>query len=82
VPVEGPAAATTASGRSHGPVFLLVMTGLAAAIACFGFASLPATYVPGRATADFMIRHRLDVTVLGIGLIVAAAFAVLWSNKV
>lgn len=81
VPAQGSIAATTASTRSRGVLFVLVTMGLIAAIVCFGFASVPTTYLPRRGAGDFVIRHRVDVTVIGIGLVVAAALAVLWSNQ-
>jgi len=73
-PLGVPATAQGApSPGSGGTVFLLVVASLAMAIACFGVASIPATYLPRRGTADFVVRHKLHMTVLGVGLLIAAA---------
>jgi len=79
-PIGSPSAAQGApSPGSSRTVFLLIVASLAIAIGCFGVASVPATHMPRRATTDFMVRHKLDLTVLGVGLLIAAALASYWS---
>jgi len=79
-PIGIRAAAQSTTGGA-GVAFLLIVTSLAMAIACFGVASVPATVMPPRAAADFVVRHKVDMTMLGFGLLAAAAVAMLWNSQ-
>ena len=59
---------------------LLIMLGLAFAIACFMIAIVPATHVKWRPAAIFVSDRQLDLTVVGLALLVAAACTLLWTN--
>jgi len=53
---------------------LLIVMGLALAIACFAMAIIPATYVPWRPAAIFVSERVVDLTLLGLVLFLAAGF--------
>ena len=59
---------------------LLILLGLAFAIACFMIALVPATHVKWRPAAIFVSDRQLDLTVVGLALLVAAACTLLWAN--
>jgi hypothetical protein len=63
-----------ASGGSAGIASLLIVMGLAFAIACFAVAVIPATAVPWRPAAIFVSERQVDLTVVGLALFMAAAF--------
>lgn len=76
--ITGVPATATKSGAA---VFILIVSTLAAAILCFGVVSIPATLVAHRAAGDFVVRHKLDMTLFGAALLVTATFTLLWSSK-
>jgi hypothetical protein len=53
---------------------LLVVLGLSLAIACLAIAVVPATYVKWRPAAIFVSERQVDLTVIGLGLLVVTAF--------
>jgi hypothetical protein len=57
---------------------LLIVLGLAIAIACFTVAVVPATHVPWRPAAIFVSERQLDLTLLGFALLTATAFMFFW----
>ena len=59
---------------------LLILLGLAFAIACFMIALVPATHVKWRPAAVFFSDRQLDVTVVGVAFLVATACTLLWTN--
>ena len=69
------------SGGSFDLRSLLILLGLAFAIACFTIALVPATAVKWRPAAIFVSDRQLDVTVVGLALLAAAACMVLWTNS-
>jgi hypothetical protein len=75
--IPSPAQAT----KSGGTAFLLIVASLVAAIFCFGVVSVPATIISRRAYAEFVIRRKIDMTLLGVGLLIAAFFTVYWSKQ-
>ena len=70
----------SASGGSAGIASLLIVMGLALAITCFAVAVIPATAVPWRPAAIFVSERQVDLTVLGLALLMAAAFTLLWTG--
>jgi hypothetical protein len=64
----------TNSGGSFSLGSLLIVLGLSFAIACFSIAVVPATYVKWRPAAIFVSERQVDLTVVGVALLVAAAF--------
>jgi hypothetical protein len=71
---------SSASGGSAGIGSLLIVMGLALAIACFAVAVIPATAVPWRPAAIFVSERQVDLTVVGLALFMAAAFTLLWTG--
>jgi hypothetical protein len=59
---------------------LLILLGLAFAIACFMVALVPAAHVKWRPAAIFVSDRQLDLTVVGLALLVAAACTLLWTS--
>lgn len=57
---------------------LLIVMGLGSAIVCFAGAVVPATAVKWRPAAIFVSERQVDLTVIGLGLLVAAAFTFIW----
>jgi hypothetical protein len=62
------------SGGSFSLGSLVIVLGLSFAIACFSIAALPATHVKWRPAAIFVSERQVDLTVVGVALLVAAAF--------
>ena len=62
------------SGGSFSLGSLLIVLGLSFAIACFSIAVVPATYVKWRPAAIFVSERQVDLTVVGLALLVATAF--------
>ena len=62
------------SGGSFSLGSLLIVLGLSFAIACFSIAVVPATAVKWRPAAIFVSERQVDLTVVGVALLVAAAF--------
>jgi hypothetical protein len=54
---------------------LLVVLGLSLAIGCFAVAIVPVTYVRWRPAAIFVSERQVDLTVIGLGLLVVIVFA-------
>jgi hypothetical protein len=78
-PVGGVAGVQSAfQTKSGGGAFnlgsLLIVLGLGVAIACFTIALVPATYLKWRPAAIFVSERQVDLTVVGLALLVAAAF--------
>ena len=69
-----PAALGPKSGGSFNLGSLLVVLGLSLAIACLAIAVVPATYVKWRPAAIFVSERQVDLTVIGLGLLVVTAF--------
>jgi hypothetical protein len=65
---------TRKSGGSFDLGSVLIVMGLGFAIACFAIALVPATAVKWRPAAIFVSERQVDLTVIGLGLLVAAAF--------
>jgi hypothetical protein len=53
---------------------LVIVLGLGLAIACFAVALVPAAHVRWRPVAIFVSERQLDLTVIGLGLLVVTAF--------
>ena len=71
----------TKSGGSRKLGSLLIVMGLALAIACFVVAVVPATYVKWRPAAIFVSERQVDLTVVGLALLViTAAFTFFWTK--
>jgi hypothetical protein len=70
----------SASGGPAGIGSLLIVLGLALAIACFTVAVIPAARVPWRPAAIFVSERQVDLTVVGLALFMAAAFTLLWTG--
>jgi hypothetical protein len=68
------AALKTKSGGSFNLGSLLVVLGLSVAIACLAVAVVPATHVKWRPAAIFVSERQVDLTVIGLGLLVVTAF--------
>ena len=68
------AALRTKSSGSFNLGSLLVVLGLSLAIACLAVAVVPATYVKWRPAAIFVSERQVDLTVIGLGLLVVTAF--------
>lgn len=69
-----PAALGAKSGGSFNLGSLLVVLGLSLAIGCLAIAVVPATYVKWRPAAIFVSERQVDLTVIGLGLLVVTAF--------
>jgi hypothetical protein len=66
------------SGGAFDASALLIVLGLAIAIACFAVAVIPATHVPWRPAAIFVSERQVDLTVLGFAFLMATAFMFFW----
>ncbi len=67
----------TKSNGSISLASLLVVLGLSFAIACFAVAAVPATAVKWRPAAIFVSERQVDLTLVGVALLVGAAFTLL-----
>ena len=65
---------TKSGGGSFNLGSLLIVLGLGVAIACFTVALVPATYVKWRPAAIFVSERQVDLTIVGLALLVVAAF--------
>ena len=65
---------TKSGGGSLNLGSLLIVLGLGVAIACFTIALVPATYVKWRPAAIFVSERQVDLTIVGLALLVVAAF--------
>jgi cytoskeletal protein RodZ len=70
--------APPSSGAAFDFSALLIVLGLAIAIACFTVAVIPATHVPWRPAAIFVSERQVDLTLLGFALLTATAFMFFW----
>lgn len=68
------AALRTKPGGSFNLGSLLVILWLSLAIACLTVAVVPATFVKWRPAAVFLSERQVDLTVIGLGLLVVTAF--------
>jgi len=59
---------------------LVILLGLGLAIACFAVALVPATHVKWRPVAIFVSERQVDLTIIGLALLVGAAFTFLWTK--
>jgi hypothetical protein len=75
-----PGAVRAATGGAAGIWSLLIVMGLALAIACFAVAVIPATAVPWRPVAIFVSERQVDLTVVGLALLMAASFTLIWTG--
>jgi hypothetical protein len=66
-------AVTLSAGGSLDLTALLIMTALSLAIVCFGIAAVPAAYVPWRPAAWFVANEHLQMTIVGLGFLLAVA---------
>jgi hypothetical protein len=75
-----PSAVRSATGGAAGIWSLLIVMGLALAITCFAVAVIPATAVPWRPAAIFVSERQVDLTVVGLALLMAASFTLIWTG--
>ena len=59
---------------------IVIVLGLGIAIACFAAALVPATSVKWRPAAIFVYERQVDLTVIGLALLVAAAFTLFFTK--
>jgi len=67
-------ALSTKSSGSFSLASLLVVLALSVAIACFAAAAVPATSVRWRPAAIFVSERQIELTVIGVALLLATAF--------
>jgi hypothetical protein len=73
-------AALVKPGDPRDNISLLIVLGLALAIACFTIAVIPATVVRWRPAAIFVSERQVDLTVLGLALLMVTAFTFFWTK--
>jgi hypothetical protein len=71
---------TESGGGSFNLGSLVILLGLGLAIACFAVALVPATHVKWRPVAIFVSERQVDLTIIGLALLVGAAFTFLWTK--
>ena len=59
---------------------LVIVLGLGLAIACFAVALVPATHVKWRPVAIFVSERQVDLTIVGLALLMGAVFTFLWTK--
>lgn len=67
----------TKSGGSSDLGSIVIVLGLALAIACFAMALVPATHVRWRPVAIFVSERQVDLTIIGLALLMGAVFTFL-----
>jgi hypothetical protein len=70
----------SAGGSSFDLGSLVIVLGLGFAIACFAVALVPATHVKWRPVAIFVSERQLDLTIIGLALLMGALFTFLWTK--
>jgi hypothetical protein len=70
----------TKSGGSSDLGSIVIVLGLALAIACFAAALVPATHVRWRPVAIFVSERQVDLTIIGLALLMGALFTFLWTK--
>ena len=70
----------TKSGGSSDLGSIVIVLGLALAIACFAVALVPATHVRWRPVAIFVSERQVDMTIIGLALLMGALFTFLWTK--
>lgn len=71
---------TKSAGGSFDLGSLVIVLGLGLAIGCFAVALVPATHVKWRPVAIFVSERQLDLTIIGLGLLMGAVFTFLWTK--
>jgi hypothetical protein len=66
------------SGDAFDAGALLIVAGLSLGIVCFTVALIPARHVPWRPAAIFVSERQLDLTLVGLAVLVASGFVLLW----
>ena len=71
---------TKPGGGSFDLGALVIVLGLGLAIACFAVALVPATHVKWRPVAIFVSERQVDMTIIGLALLMGAVFTFLWTK--
>jgi hypothetical protein len=71
---------TKSAGGSFDLGSLVIVLGLGLAIACFAVALVPATHVKWRPVAIFVSERQVDMTIIGLALLMGAVFTFLWTK--
>jgi hypothetical protein len=72
---------TKSGGGSFDLGSLVIVLGLGLAIACFAVALVPAAHVKWRPVAIFVSERQLDLTIIGLALLMGAVFTFLWTKR-
>jgi hypothetical protein len=71
---------TKSVGGSFDLGSLVIVLGLGLAIGCFAVALVPAAHVKWRPVAIFVSERQLDLTIIGLALLMGALFTFLWTK--
>jgi hypothetical protein len=71
---------TKSGGGSFDLGALVIVLGLGLAIACFAAALVPASQVRWRPVAIFVSERQVDLTIVGLALLMGAVFTFLWTK--
>jgi hypothetical protein len=71
---------TKPGGGSFDLGALVIVLGLGLAIACFAVALVPASQVKWRPVAIFVSERQVDLTIVGLALLMGAVFTFLWTK--